>query len=428
MNTTQSEKLYAQALDFMPGGVNSPVRACRSVGRTPLFIDRAEGSKIYDVDGNEFIDYICSWGPNILGHKQPDVIKAVTSACQNGLTFGACHSGEIELAELIRKNMPSIEMLRLVNSGTEAVMSAIRAARGFTKRDKIVKFEGCYHGHSDGLLVKGGSGLLTNSIPNSAGVPKGYTDTTLLAKYNDEESVQQLFDNCGDEIACVIVEPCAANMGVVPPKKGFLKFLREITEKHGSLLIFDEVMTGFRLAKRGAQELFGIQADIVCFGKVIGGGLPVGAFAAREEIMNYLAPLGPVYQAGTLSGNPLAMAAGLAMLQALNSDGEIFKRLEEKTAYLAAGIDKVLKANNVDFTINCIGSMISVHFDVAPVVDFQTAAKGDNETFKKFFHGLLQEGIYIAPSAYETWFITDALTYEDLDFTIRAIDKVSKTF
>ena len=354
MNTTQSEKLYAQALDFMPGGVNSPVRACRSVGRTPLFIDRAEGSKIYDVDGNEFIDYICSWGPNILGHKQPDVIKAVTSACQNGLTFGACHSGEIELAELIRKNMPSIEMLRLVNSGTEAVMSAIRAARGFTKRDKIVKFEGCYHGHSDGLLVKGGSGLLTNSIPNSAGVPKGYTDTTLLAKYNDEESVQQLFDNCGDEIACVIVEPCAANMGVVPPKKGFLKFLREITEKHGSLLIFDEVITGFRLSLGGAQELYGVKPDLTTLGKIVGGGMPLAVYGGRKEIMECVAPLGSVYQAGTLSGNPVAVSAGIATLKILEKNKDsIYPELERKSAK----IENAMK--NAGLNVNRVGSIMT---------------------------------------------------------------------
>jgi glutamate-1-semialdehyde 2,1-aminomutase len=307
-------------------------------------------------------------------------------------------------------------------------MSAVRLARGFTKRDKIIKFAGCYHGHSDSFLIQAGSGAITFGSPNSPGVTAGTAKDTLLARYNDLENVATLIEANKSEIAAIIVEPVAGNMGCIPPNKGFLEGLRQLCTDNGILLIFDEVMTGFRLARGGVQELFNITADIVCFGKVIGGGLPVGAFAARAEIMNYLAPLGPVYQAGTLSGNPLAMAAGLAMLQALDTDRAIFQRLEEKTAYLAAGIDKVLKANDVTFTINSIGSMISVHFDAAPVVDFQTAANGDNETFKKFFHGLLQEGIYIAPSAYETWFITDALTYEDLDFTIRAIDKVSKTF
>jgi glutamate-1-semialdehyde 2,1-aminomutase len=307
-------------------------------------------------------------------------------------------------------------------------MSAIRLARGFTKRDKIIKFAGCYHGHSDSFLIQAGSGAVTFGTPNSPGVTEGTAKDTLLARYNDLENVAALIEANKNEIAAIIVEPVAGNMGCVPPNKGFLEGLRQMCTDNGILLIFDEVMTGFRLARGGVQELFNIKADIVCFGKVIGGGLPVGAFAARAEIMNYLAPLGPVYQAGTLSGNPLAMAAGLAMLQALDNDRAIFQRLEEKTAYLAAGIDKVLKANNVVFTINRIGSMVSVHFDEAPVVDFQTAAKGDNETFKKFFHGLLQEGIYIAPSAYETWFITDALTYEDLDYTIQAVDKVSKTF
>jgi len=301
-------------------------------------------------------------------------------------------------------------------------------ARGFTKKDKIIKFAGCYHGHSDSFLIQAGSGAVTFGSPNSPGVTAGTAKDTLLAQYNNIDSVAQLIAANTNEIAAIIIEPVAGNMGCIPPQNNFLESLRQLCTEHQILLIFDEVMTGFRLARGGVQELFNIKADIVCFGKVIGGGLPVGAFAARNEIMNFLAPVGPVYQAGTLSGNPLAMAAGLAMLRALEADTGIYKRLEEKTAYLAAGIDKVLKANNVQFTINQIGSMISVHFDKTPVVDFQTAANGDNDTFKKFFHGLLKEGIYIAPSAYETWFITDALTYEDLDFTIRAVDTVSKTF
>ena len=307
-------------------------------------------------------------------------------------------------------------------------MSAIRLARGFTKRDKIIKFAGCYHGHSDSFLIQAGSGASTFGTPNSPGVTQGTAKDTLLANYNDLESVRVLFEANKNEIAALIVEPVAGNMGCIPPLPGFLEGLRQICTDNQALLLFDEVMTGFRLAKGGVQELYNIKADIVCFGKVIGGGLPVGAFAAREEIMNQLAPLGPVYQAGTLSGNPLAMAAGLSMLQSLNNDAELFQRLADKTAYLETGIIKVLTQNGIEFTINRVGSMISVHFDKNPVIDFQTAKKGDNETFKKFFHGLLNEGVYIAPSAYETWFITDALTYEDLDFTINAIDKVSKTF
>ena len=313
MNIQNSEKFYAQAQNFMPGGVNSPVRACRAVGRAPLFIDHAKGSKIYDVDGNEYIDYICSWGPNILGHANERVINAVTETCQRGLTFGACHSGEIELARLIKKHFPSMEMLRLVNSGTEAVMSAIRAARGYTKRDKIVKFEGCYHGHSDGLLVKSGSGLLTNSIPDSAGVPKGYTDNTLLAKYNNQKSVEKLFEDYGDDIACVIVEPCAANMGVVPPEKGFLQFLREITTKYNSLLIFDEVITGFRLSIGGAQQYYNVTPDLTTLGKIVGGGMPLAVYGGKKEVMQCVAPLGSVYQAGTLSANR-SIALGMSVV------------------------------------------------------------------------------------------------------------------
>ena len=324
--------------------------------------------------------------------------------------------------------VPNIDKIRFVNSGTEACMSAIRLARGFTKRDKIIKFAGCYHGHSDSFLIQAGSGAITFGSPNSPGVTAGTAKDTLLANYNDLQNVSDLFSANKEEIAAIIIEPVAGNMGCIPPNEGFLEGLRKLCTENGALLIFDEVMTGFRLAKGGAQELYTINADIICYGKVIGGGLPVGAFAARSEIMNYLAPLGPVYQAGTLSGNPLAMAAGLAMLKALNEDQQVFKRLEEKTAYLGKGIAKVLSNNGVVHTINRVGSMISVHFDANPVLDFNTAKNGDNETFKKFFHGLLKEGIYIAPSAYETWFISDALTYEDLDFTIRAIDKVSIDF
>jgi glutamate-1-semialdehyde 2,1-aminomutase len=320
--------------------------------------------------------------------------------------------------------VPNIDKIRFVNSGTEACMSAIRLARGFTKRDKIIKFAGCYHGHSDSFLIQAGSGAITFGSPNSPGVTEGTAKDTLLANFNDIENVKALFEANKNEIAALIIEPVAGNMGCIPPKEGFLNALRALCDEYGTMLIFDEVMTGFRLAKGGAQELYDIKADIVCFGKVIGGGLPVGAFAAKTEIMDYLAPIGPVYQAGTLSGNPLAMAAGYEMLKELNSDIEIYKRLEEKTAYLHKGIQKVLSDKKIEFTINRVGSMISVHFDKNEVLDFETAKKGDNESFKKFFHGLLNEGVYIAPSAYETWFITDALSYEDLDFTINSINKV----
>lgn len=423
----RSSQLFAEAEKVIPGGVNSPVRAFKAVGGTPIFVKYARGAYLYDEDDRRLIDYINSWGPMILGHAYEPVVEAVISRAKLGTSFGMPTALETEIATLAVNMVPGIDKIRFVNSGTEACMSAIRLARGFTNRDKIIKFAGCYHGHSDSFLIQAGSGAVTFGSPNSPGVTAGTAKDTLLANYNDLQSVEALINANKGEIACIIIEPVAGNMGCIPPKKGFLESLRRLCDENEILLIFDEVMTGFRLAKGGAQELYNIQADIVCFGKVIGGGLPVGAFAAREEIMNHLAPIGPVYQAGTLSGNPLAMAAGLAMLQALNEDEEIFKRLDAKTAYLEAGIDKVLKENNVAFTINRVGSMISVHFDADPVVDFKTAGKGDNPLFRRFFHGLLKEGIYIAPSAYETWFITDALSYEDLDFTIEAISKVSKS-
>jgi glutamate-1-semialdehyde 2,1-aminomutase len=423
----RSSQLFAEAEKVIPGGVNSPVRAFKGVGGTPVFAKSAKGAYLYDEDDNRLIDYINSWGPMILGHAYQPVVDAVVEKAKKGTSFGMPTELETKIAELAIAMVPNIDKIRFVNSGTEACMSAIRLARGYTKKDKIIKFSGCYHGHSDSFLIAAGSGLSTFGVPNSPGVTQGTAKDTLLANYNDIENVKALFEANSNEVAAVIIEPVAGNMGCVPPKAGFLQTLREVCDNHNALLIFDEVMTGFRLAKGGAQELYGVNADIVCFGKVIGGGLPVGAFAAREEIMNFLAPLGPVYQAGTLSGNPLAMAAGYAMLQALNSDLEVYNRLEVKTAYLHKGIEKVLHENKIVFTINRVGSMISVHFDASPVVDFQTAKKGDNETFKKFFHGLLHEGVYIAPSAYETWFITDALTYEDLDFTIEAINKVAKT-
>lgn len=424
----RSSQLFADAEKVIPGGVNSPVRAFKAVGGTPIFVKSAQGAYLFDEDGNKLIDYINSWGPMVLGHAFQPVVDAVVEKAKLGTSFGMPTELETQIASLAVSMVPNIDKIRFVNSGTEACMSAIRLARGFTKKDKIIKFAGCYHGHSDSFLIQAGSGAVTFGSPNSPGVTNGTARDTLLAQYNNIDSVAQLIAANTNEIAAIIIEPVAGNMGCIPPQNNFLEALRQLCTEHQILLIFDEVMTGFRLARGGVQELFNIKADIVCFGKVIGGGLPVGAFAARNEIMNFLAPVGPVYQAGTLSGNPLAMAAGLAMLRALEADTGIYKRLEEKTVYLAAGIDKVLKANNVQFTINQIGSMISVHFDKTPVVDFQTAANGDNDTFKKFFHGLLKEGIYIAPSAYETWFITDALTYEDLDFTIRAVDTVSKTF
>jgi glutamate-1-semialdehyde 2,1-aminomutase len=421
----RSSQLFIEAEKVIPGGVNSPVRAFKSVGGTPIFAKSAKGAYVYDEDGNRFVDFINSWGPMVLGHAYEPVVNAVIEKAKLGTSFGMPTELETEIAKLAVSMVSNIDKIRFVNSGTEACMSAIRLARGFTKRDKIIKFAGCYHGHSDSFLIQAGSGAITFGSPNSPGVTSGTAKDTLLANYNDIQNVKDLFDANKNEIAAIIIEPVAGNMGCIPPHKGFLEALRQLCNDNGALLIFDEVMTGFRLAKGGVQELYNIKADIVCFGKVIGGGLPVGAFAARNEIMNYLAPLGPVYQAGTLSGNPLAMAAGLAMLKALNEDQEVFTRLEEKTAYLEKGIARVLTSNNVIHTINRVGSMISVHFDANPVFDFQSAKNGDNDTFKKFFHGLLAEGVYIAPSAYETWFITDALTYEDLDFTISAIDKVS---
>ena len=422
----RSSQLFAEAEKVIPGGVNSPVRAFKSVGGTPIFVKSAQGAYLYDEDGNRLIDYINSWGPMILGHAFPPVVDAVIEKAKLGTSFGMPTALETEIAALAVAMVPNIDKIRFVNSGTEACMSAIRLARGFTQKDKIIKFAGCYHGHSDSFLIQAGSGAITFGSPNSPGVTAGTAKDTLLARYNDLENVSNLIQANKNEIAAIIVEPVAGNMGCIPPQKGFLEGLRKLCDDNNILLIFDEVMTGFRLARGGVQELFKVDADIVTFGKVIGGGLPVGAFAAREAIMNCLAPIGPVYQAGTLSGNPLAMAAGLAMLKALNADDAVFQRLEEKTVYLENGIRSALAANDVVFTINRVGSMISVHFSETPVVDFQSAGKGDNDIFRKFFHGLLQEGIYIAPSAYETWFITDALTYDDLDFTISAVDKVAK--
>jgi len=417
----RSSALFAEAQKVIPGGVNSPVRAFKAVGGDPIFVKEAKGAYLYDEDGNQLIDYINSWGPMILGHAHPPVVNAVIEKAKKGTSFGMPTEIETKIAELAVSMVPNIDKIRFVNSGTEACMSAVRLARGYTKKDKIIKFAGCYHGHSDSFLIQAGSGAVTFGSPNSPGVTEGTAKDTLLARYNDLENVESIIKSNKGEIACIIIEPVAGNMGCIPPVKGFLEGLRSLCDAHDILLIFDEVMTGFRLAKGGVQELLGVDADIVTFGKVIGGGLPVGAFAAREEIMNHLAPLGPVYQAGTLSGNPLAMAAGLAMLSELNDNSRIFDSIDKKTEYLHKGIAKVLEEKKVVHTINRIGSMISVHFSENPVVDFESAAEGNNETFKKFFHGMLDQGIYIAPSAFETWFITEALTYDDLNDTIKAV-------
>ncbi len=423
----RSSALFAAAQKVIPGGVNSPVRAFKAVGGDPIFVKEAKGAYLYDEDGNRLIDYINSWGPMILGHAHQPVVDAVIDKAKKGTSFGMPTEIETKIAELAVSMVPNIDKIRFVNSGTEACMSAVRLARGYTGKDKIIKFAGCYHGHSDSFLIQAGSGAVTFGSPNSPGVTQGTAKDTLLARYNDLENVEEIINSNKDEIACIIIEPVAGNMGCIPPIEGFLEGLRSLCDTNNLLLIFDEVMTGFRLAKGGVQELLGVNADIVTFGKVIGGGLPVGAFAAREEIMNHLAPLGPVYQAGTLSGNPLAMAAGLAMLTELDTREEIFQSIAKKTEYLHHGMAQALSANNIVHTINRKGSMISVHFSEEPVVDFDTAALGNNDTFKKFFHGMLNNGVYIAPSAFETWFITEALTYEDLDETILAVQKVAKT-
>ena len=420
----RSSALFAEAKKYIPGGVNSPVRAFKAVGGDPIFVKKAKGSYLYDEDGNKLIDYIASWGPLILGHAYEPVIKAVVEKAQNGTSFGMPTEIETELAKLAISMVPNMDKIRFVNSGTEACMSAVRLARGYTGKDKIIKFAGCYHGHSDSFLIQAGSGAVTFGSPNSPGVTQGTAKDTLLAAYNDLAGVKELVQANKGELAAIIIEPIAGNMGCIVPTDEFIKGLREICTQENILLIFDEVMTGFRLGKGGAQEVLNIKADIVTYGKVIGGGLPVGAFAARTEIMDYLAPDGPVYQAGTLSGNPLAMSAGLAMLTELNNAPEVFKSLAEKTAYLHKGIGEVLTDKNVPHQINRFGSMISVHFTDEPVVDFASSAKGDNDTFKKYFHGLLERGIYLPPSAFESYFLNDALSYEDLDATINALKEI----
>ncbi|MGJ8735098.1 glutamate-1-semialdehyde 2,1-aminomutase [Zobellia laminariae] len=421
----RSSALFAEAQKYIPGGVNSPVRAFKAVGGDPIFVKKAKGAYLYDEDDNRLIDYIASWGPLILGHAHEPVISAVIEKAKLGTSFGMPTEIETQLAQLAVSMVPNIDKIRFVNSGTEACMSAVRLARGYTGKDKIIKFAGCYHGHSDSFLIQAGSGAVTFGSPNSPGVTKGTAKDTLLAIYNDIESVRELVAANKGEIATVIIEPVAGNMGCIVPTDEFIKGLRELCTQEGILLLFDEVMTGFRLGKGGAQEALGIDADIVCFGKVIGGGLPVGAFAAKAEIMSHLAPEGPVYQAGTLSGNPLAMAAGLAMLTELNNNPEVFESLAKKTAYLHEGLDSVLKEKGVPYQINRFGSMISVHFTENPVVDFDSSAKGNNETFKKYFHGMLENGIYLPPSAFESYFLNDALTYTDIDETVAALKKVN---
>ncbi|ASV30995.1 glutamate-1-semialdehyde 2,1-aminomutase [Maribacter cobaltidurans] len=420
----RSSALFAEAKQYIPGGVNSPVRAFKAVGGEPIFVKEAKGAYLYDEDGNRLIDYIASWGPLILGHAYEPVLNAIIDKAKKGTSFGMPTEIETDLAKLAVSMLPNIDKIRFVNSGTEACMSAVRLARGYTGKDKIIKFAGCYHGHSDSFLIQAGSGAVTFGSPNSPGVTQGTAKDTLLAVYNDLESVAQLIKANKGEIAAVIIEPVAGNMGCIIPTDGFIHGLRALCDENDILLIFDEVMTGFRLGRGGAQEALGIKADILCFGKVIGGGLPVGAFAANNEIMGYLAPDGPVYQAGTLSGNPLAMSAGLAMLTELNNNPEIFTSLQEKTAHLHIGLSKALDKKGIPYQINRFGSMISVHFTDEPVMDFATSAKGNNDTFKKYFHGMLDQGIYLPPSAFESYFLNDALCYEDLDATIEAVDNL----
>lgn len=416
---TRSENMFEEAKKIMPGGVNSPVRAYQAVHRSPLFIDHAKGSKIVDVDGKEYIDYVCSWGPGILGHADDRVIKAVQDACEKGLTFGAPTEKETILAELVQEIMPFMEMMRLVNSGTEAVMSAIRVARGYTGRDKIVKFRGCYHGHSDGLLVKAGSGALTQAVPDSLGVPADYTKNTLVAEYNDINSVKRLFEQYGKEIATVVVEPVAANMGVVPPKQGFLEDLREITQQYGALLIFDEVITGFRLSLGGAQEYYGITPDLTTLGKIIGGGMPMAAYGGRREIMEKVAPLGGVYQAGTLSGNPIATTAGITTLRILKENADhIYPQIADATRQLA---DAARDTFGDSVQVNQVGSLMSVFFTKEPVVDYDSATSSDTEAYAAYFNAMLQQGIYLAPSQFEAMFVSAVHSKEDLARTIEAM-------
>ena len=419
MHEEKSSALFRASAEFIPGGVNSPVRAYRSVNRIPRFIEKAKGSKIHDVDGNEYIDYVCSWGPAIMGHAHESVLKAVRDAVENGLSFGAPTEKELKLARLVNAIMPHIESLRLVNSGTEAVMSAIRLARGYTGKNRIIKFRGCYHGHSDAMLVKAGSGGITTGVPDSIGVPAAVVADTMIADYNSIESVKNLFEAAGNEIATVIVEPVAANMGVVPPAPGFLQFLRDITSEYGALLIFDEVITGFRIALGGASERYGVIPDLVTLGKIIGGGMPIGAYGGRREIMEMVSPSGKVYQAGTLAGNPVATAAGIATLSWLRDNRNIYAELEGK----GAKIEEALKKRfGESASVNRTGSLLSVFFTSRRVTDYESATTSDTERFSRFFSYMLDNGIYLAPSQYEAWFISAAHSDEDIDRTCRLIE------
>lgn len=422
MDTTHSQVLYETAKTLMPGGVNSPVRAFQSVGGTPRFIRHANGQYLYDEDGNAYIDYIGSWGPMILGHNPDFVIDSVQKQLAYGLSYGAATALEIEMAQLIHEIVPCVEMVRMVNSGTEAVMSAIRAARGFTKRDKIVKFEGCYHGHADALLVKAGSGVMTAGIPDSSGVPKGCTADTLLAVYNDLNSVEMLFQTYPEEIACVIVEPVAANMGVVVPKEGFLQGLRQLCDQYHALLIFDEVITGFRLQLDGAVGYFGITPDLITYGKIIGGGMPVGAYGGRREIMRLIAPLGSVYQAGTLSGNPIAMRAGITQLRYLKNHPEVYQKVAFLSHRLRDGLRKIIQRHHAPCTVNGIGSLSCLYFTPESVVDYDTARTSDTEAFRQYFHFMLNRGNYFGPSQFEAIFVSYAHTVQEIDKTLSDAD------
>lgn len=423
MNISESKKLFERAVRLIPGGVNSPVRAFKAVGGSPIFFKRAKGAYLFDEDDNKYIDYIGSWGPMLLGHAYPKVIEAVQKAAADSTSFGAPTRREVELAELILDMVPTIDKIRMVNSGTEACMSAIRVARGYTGRNKILKFEGNYHGHADSFLIKAGSGALTFGTPSSPGVTPGTAADTLTARHNDLEQVKGICAESGTEIAAIILEPVTGNMGCIPPEPGFLEGLRALCDEHGIVLIFDEVMTGFRLARGGAQEIYEIEADLVTYGKIIGAGLPVGAYGGKAEIMNCVSPDGPVYQAGTLSGNPLAMAAGLALLSDLHAHPQIYTELDEKTAYLEKGLCQVLDKIGESYTINRLGSMINIFFGSHKVKDYDTASKIDVERFKDYFHGMLHNGVYLPPAAYETWFVSNAHTYEDLDATINATEQ-----
>jgi len=417
-----SQELFNEAQRYLPGGVDSPVRAFKAVGGTPPFMVRGDGSKIYDADGNKFIDYVCSWGPLILGHSHPQVVEKLRQAIERGTSFGAPTEMEITLARMICAAMPSIEMIRFVNSGTEATMTALRLARAFTGRDRIVKFAGCYHGHADGLLAKGGSGLATLGIPDSPGVPLGYAQNTLVAPYNNSEAVEQLFQRYPEEIAGVIVEPVAANMGVVPPQPGFLASLRKLTNEFGALLIFDEVITGFRVAYGGAQALYGITPDLTCLGKIIGGGLPVGAYGGRREIMEMMAPVGPVYQAGTLSGNPLVMTAGIETIKILSQPG-VYHQLEARSSSLEEGLVKAASESGIGLHISRVASLLTVFFTAKPVVDYESAKQANTTLFGRFFHRLLAEGIYWPPSQFEAVFVSLAHSDEDIQTTIRVVGR-----